>query len=72
MSKTALPEQPTKITGERTGARKAERSAAALRDNLKRRKAQQRARDEPDRGPTADGSAADDGAATEPAGRRKP
>ena len=49
MSKTAPPEQPTKITRESPGDRKAERSAAALRDNLKRRKAQarsQRARED--------------------------
>ena len=65
MPKTAQPEQPTKITRESPGDRKAERSAAALRDNLKRRKAQQRARDEPDH----DGSAE---AAGDQAGRRKP
>jgi hypothetical protein len=46
MSKTALPDQPTKTIREQPEARKAERSAAALRDNLKRRKAQQRARDD--------------------------
>ncbi len=65
MSKTAPPEQPTKITRESPGDRKAERSAAALRDNLKRRKAQQRARDEPDRDEPAD-------AAGDQTGRRKP
>ena len=65
MSKTVLPDQPTKTIQERPEARKAERSATALRDNLKRRKAQQRARDEPDRGEPAQ-------AGREPADRRKP
>jgi hypothetical protein len=65
MSKAALPEQPTKTTRERPEDRKAERSAAALRDNLKRRKAQQRARDEPARDASAE-------AAGEQPGRRKP
>jgi hypothetical protein len=54
MSKTALPAHPTKTPRDRSEDRKAERSAAALRDNLKRRKAQQRARDEPDHDEPAD------------------
>ena len=49
MSKSALPKQPTKTARERTEHGKADRSAAALRDNLKRRKAQRRARDETSR-----------------------
>ena len=65
MSKTALPDQPTKTIREQPEAKKAERSAAALRDNLKRRKAQQRARDEPDRDEAVQ-------AGREPADRRKP
>jgi hypothetical protein len=71
MSKTALPDQPTKTIRERPEDRKAERSAAALRDNLKRRKAQQRARDEADCDEPADGRGKNSGAATEQAGREQ-
>lgn len=46
MSKPALPKQPTKTAQEPAERGKADRLAAALRDNLKRRKAQQRARAE--------------------------
>jgi hypothetical protein len=76
MSKTALPDQPTKTPRDRSEDRKAKRSAAALRDNLKRRKAQQRARDEPDQDAPADGGkkggSTREQAGSEPAGRRKP
>ncbi|HWA46974.1 MAG TPA: hypothetical protein VG742_01805 [Dongiaceae bacterium] len=60
-SKSASPKQPAK-TGQvktdetRAQDRKAERLAAALRDNLKRRKSQQRARDGAADGEPADGS----------------
>jgi hypothetical protein len=46
MSKSAPSKQPAKIAQESAERGKADRLAAALRDNLKRRKAQQRARDE--------------------------
>lgn len=64
MSKAPPPDQPTKTIRERS----AERSAAALRDNLKRRKAQQRARDEPD----GDLTGREPRAGADPADRRKP
>jgi len=60
-SKSASPKQPAK-TGQvktdeaRAQDRKAERLAAALRDNLKRRKSQQRARDGAADGKPADGA----------------
>src|SRR5262245_50160348 len=44
-SKPASPKQPAKTDRQRADDPKAERLAAALRDNLERRKAQQRARD---------------------------
>ncbi len=50
MSKSAPPKQSTRAARESAGKRaengKAGRLAVALRDNLKRRKAQQRARDD--------------------------
>jgi hypothetical protein len=55
MSKPAPPKQPIKTARERVEDGKAGRSAAALRDNLKRRKAQRRARDETDRDEPAGG-----------------
>jgi len=47
ISKPASPKQPVKNGPEAAETAKAERLAAALRDNLKRRKAQRRARDNP-------------------------
>lgn len=53
-------QQPPKMTpaGRRAAAQKQQRLAAALRDNLRKRKAQQRARAED--GPDAQGGAGED------------
>lgn len=56
MSKSAVPRKPAKTAHEQAEGRKAERLAVALRDNLKRRKAQQRARDEAGPDEPTDGS----------------
>jgi hypothetical protein len=47
ISKPAAPKQPSRAGQAGAKGADAERLAAALRDNLKRRKAQQRARDNP-------------------------